>query len=376
MHILERGLLPAVRKDLHRKILLVTGPRQCGKTTLARGLHADHDYLNYDYAPHRLALRERTWDRKKAVVVLDEIHKMRGWRAWLKGVYDVEGIPPAIVVTGSARLDTSRRGSESLAGRFFQFRLHPFDLKEVHSILDPDEALRRLLSVGGFPEPFLDGDPAFYGRWRRSHTDMILRQDLIDLENVREVSAMETLIEMLRVRVGKPISLAGLARDLERDAKTIKRWLAILESLYVVFPVRPHHRNVARSLLKEPKYYLYDCGLVDGDPGARLENVCACALLKEAHRVEDTEGRRVSLHYLRTKDGRELDFALIERGRPPLLVEVKHADDAPSAAFKHFAGFLPGSIRVQVVQDLVREKTYPDGLEVRRAAAWLARLSL
>lgn len=181
---------------------------------------------------------------------------------------------------------------------------------------------------------------------------------------------------MLRHRVGSTVSFASLARDLERDAKTVKRWLGILESLYVVFTVRPYHRTVSRSLLKEPTYYFHDSGQVEGDQGARLENVCACALLKESHRVADVEGRDASLYYLRTKDGNEVDFAVIRRGRPSLLVEVKHADDAPAPALRRFASRIPGCARVQVVKELAREKTYPDGTEVRRAATWLAALEL
>lgn len=376
MVIIERQCLPRIRDDLQSKIVLVTGPRQSGKTTLARSITDDHDYLNYDYAPHRLILKDRSWDRKKRLVVLDELHKMRGWKAWLKGVYDVEGVPPALLVTGSARLDTARKGSDSLAGRFFQYRLHPFDVKEVSGAVDPEAALERIMSVSGFPEPFLKNDPRFYGRWKTSHMDVILRQDLLDLETVRDVTAIETLVEMLRGRVGSTVSYASLARDLERDAKTIKRWLGILEALYIVFPVRPFHRNVARSLLKEPKYYFFDCGQVQGDSGARLENACACALLKEVHRAADAEGRSLALHYLRTKDGREVDFAVFERGRPPLLVEVKHADDSPSPSLSHFAAFLPGCSRLQLVREIGREKTYADGMEIRRAATWLASLSL
>jgi predicted AAA+ superfamily ATPase len=373
---IERSCLSRIRDDLRSKIVLVTGPRQSGKTTLARSITEDHEYVNFDYAPHRLILKDRSWDRKKRLVVLDELHKMRGWKSGLKGVYDVEGVPPGLLVTGSARLETARKGAESLAGRFFLHRLHPFDVKEVQAAVEPEAALERIVSVGGFPEPFLRGDQAFYGRWKQSHTDMILRQDLLDLEAVRDVVAIETLVEMLRSRVGSTVSYASLARDLERDAKTVKRWLGILENLYVVFPIRPYHRNVARSLLKEPKYYFFDCGQVQGDAGARLENACACALLKELHRAADEDGRSPSLHYLRDKEGREVDFAVLERGRPPLLVEVRHADDAPSPALSHFASYLPGCSRVQVVRELGREKTYPDGTEVRRAAGWLAELGL
>ena len=373
---MERLLLPFVRRDLKRKIVLISGPRQSGKTTLARMVCENHDYFNYDYPPHRIALRERSWDRKKDLVIFGELHKMRGWKSWLKGVWDVEGPKPSLLVTGSARLDTARKTGDSLAGRYFQFRLHPFDIKEVKAEIEPEDAFSRLMNVGGFPEPFLENDREFHARWQKTHTDMILRQDLIDLESVRDISSIETLIELLKHRVGSPVSSASLARDLERDPNTVKRWLALLENLCVIFAVRPYHRNVARSILKEPKLYFYDTALVRDDPGMRFENVCACALLKEAHALSDCAGRTAALHYLRTRDGREIDFAVFAEGRDPLLIEAKYGDDAPSQAFSHFATFFGSARKIQLVKELQREKTYPSGVEMRNAVRWLADMKI
>lgn len=365
-----------IRDDLESRIVLLSGPRQTGKTTLSKQLFDRFDYFNHDLAAHRLAIKERSWDRATDLVILDELHKMRRWKAWLKGIYDVEGVRPRLLVTGSARLDVSRRVGDSLAGRFFQHRLHPLDLKELDGIVPAAEAFETLMRVGGFPEPFLSGTDRFYRRWRRSHIDIILRQDLIDLEAVRDVQAVETLVELLRRRVGSPVSMSSLARDLERDSKTVKRWVTLLENLYVVFRVTPYHRNVARSLLKEPKLYFYDTGLVQGDDGARLENLVACALHKELHRIEDTEGQKTRLHYLRTKDKREIDFAVSVEDRITSMIEVKTADDQPGKAFGYFAGFLPGVRKLQLVSRLEREKTYPDGTEVRGLVPCLTNLDL
>lgn len=373
---MERDLLPFIRKDLLRKIVLVSGPRQSGKTTLVRSVEQGADYLNYDYAPHRLSIRERSWDRTKKLVIFGELHKMRGWKSWLKGIWDVEGAPPSIIITASARLDVVRKTGDSLAGRFFSYRLHPFDVREVAREISPPEALSRLMRVGGFPEPFLENDESFHARWQRSHIDIILRQDLADLQPVRDVLSIETLIELLKRRVGSPVSCANLARGLERDPGTVKRWLGLLENLYVVFAVRPWHRNVARSLLKEPEYYFFDPALVSDEKGARFENVCACALLKEIQRQQDCVGTASSLHYLRTRDGRELDFLVAREGKPPVLLEAKLSDDSPSPAFRHFDGFFRSAVKVQLVRDLPRDRTYPDGREVRDAARWLARLPI
>jgi predicted AAA+ superfamily ATPase len=270
---MQRYLLQAIKADLHKKIILLTGPRQTGKTTLAKMVANDYEYYNYDRSEDRLAVHKKSWDRDKSLLILDELHKMPKWKAWLKGIYDTEGAAMPMLVTGSAKLDTYKKVGDSLAGRFFQFRLHPFDVKEVCALLpssSPEAALGQLLEYGGFPEPFLEASTRFYKRWRRSHLDIILKQDLIELESVTAISRIELLIELLRERVGSPISYSSLAQDLEVSDKTVKHWLVLLENMYVIFKVSPYHRNIARAVLKQPKYYFYDVAQVNGDNGVRL----------------------------------------------------------------------------------------------------------
>ena len=374
---MERYLNAALMADMDRKILLLSGPRQSGKTTLSRMLHPDHQYINHDLAEHRLLLREKGWDRKKALVILDELHKMENWKVWLKGVYDVEGLPPALLVTGSAKLAAFRKTGDSLAGRYFHFRLHPIDMKEAlrHTELGPDEVFHRLMEVGGFPEPFLRGSRSWYNRWKRTHVDAILKDDLLTLSAVRDLQSIETLIELLRSRVGSPVSANSLARDLQKTRNTVQHWLDLLEDLYVVFRVFPYHRNVARALLKGPKFYFYDNAMVQGDSGARLENLVACALLKEMHRVQDVQGEDLGLHYVRDKEGREIDFLVTRDRRPWRMIEVKWKDAAPSANFRRFLA-AETIHRLQVVGDLAQSKSFPDGLRVEPAKEFLAGVRL
>jgi len=376
---MERYLKEHILNDLTQKIVLLTGPRQCGKTTLSKMLSTDADYLNFDNPEHRLGLIERSWDRSKSLIIFDELHKLKNWKSWLKGVYDTEGVSPRIIVTGSAKLDTYRKVGDSLAGRFFQFRLHPLDLKEIKNNLNPGnltEALDRLMETGGFPEPYLEGTTRFYNRWKRSHLDIILRQDLIDLENVQQITSIETLIQLLRKRVGSPVSYSSLAGDLQCSDKTVKRWLTLLENMYIIFSIKPFHRNLARSLLKTPKYYFYDTGQVIGDAGIKLENLTACALLKEIHYIEDCYGEEARLYYLKTKDGRDIDFFVTRNEEPRLMVEVKWSDTVPSRHFSLFEKHFPGIKKVQIVRHADREKTFPDGTEIRSAHNWLANFSL
>lgn len=376
---MERYLKKYIIDDLKKKIVLVSGPRQTGKTTLAQMLSNSYDYLNFDNPDHRLGIIERSWDRSKGLVIFDELHKLKNWKSFLKGIYDTQDSSPWIIVTGSAKLDTYRKVGDSLAGRFFHFRLHPLDLKEIKQILKPDHlgnAMNKLLEIGGFPEPYLEGNSRFYNRWKRSHLDIILKQDLIDLENVQQITSVETLIQLLRKHVGSPISYHSLAQDLQCSDKTIKRWLTILENMYIIFRVRPFHRNIARSILKAPKYYFYDTGQVIGDAGIKLENLTACALIKEIHYLEDCYGEQLEVYYLKTKDGREIDFLITKNDSPFLMIEVKWADNHPSRNFNIFNKYFPRVKKIQIVGKIDREKTYPEDIEIRLAYQWLADLSL
>ena len=377
---MKRQLIPDIRQALSEKMVFLTGPRQCGKTTLAKQLCGDDfDYFNYDAAEDRAALKKKSWDRKKSLIIFDELHKMKEWKRWIKGVYDKEGIHPQLLVTGSAKLDTYRKVGDSLAGRYFQYRLYPLDLKEIveqDPSFSPNEIFDRLWTCSGFPEPFLKGSETFYKRWRRTHLDIILRQDLLDLQAIRDIQAIETLVHLLKSRVGFSISYSNLARDLERDANTIKRWLQLLENLYVIFRVTPYHKNIARALLKEPKYYFFDIAQVEGDGGARLENMVALSLLKELHYIEDSTGAIVALHYVRTKEGKEIDFVVCQNQQPTHLIEVKMSDDQPTAAFDHFIPVIPSTHAIQLVKNCGREKTLPNGLEIRSLIPWLTTCDL
>lgn len=377
---MDRYLKSIIYKDIDHKIVLLMGPRQCGKTTLSKSLYnaADFDYLNYDSSRDQQLIADQAWDRQRKLVIFDELHKMKNWKRWLKGIYDTEGIPPQLLVTGSAKLNTFKKVGDSLAGRYFQFQLHPLDFKELVNANqgNVNDIFDQLWQCSGFPEPYFKGEESYYKRWRKTHLEIILRQDLIDLYSVHDLRAIEHLVHLLRDRVGSSVSYSNLARDLNKDVNTIKRWLVMLEELYIIYRVTPYSNQIARSLLKEPKFYFYDHNYATTSDGAKLENLVANALLKELHFLRDTQGDDVSLHYLRTKDGKELDFLICINQKPTLMLEVKTKDDTPAKAFGHFAAFLPDTTKIQIVLNLDREKTYPDGLEIRSLVTWLSRMEL
>jgi len=374
---MKRIITKHIQNDLPSKIVLLTGPRQCGKTTLAKALYTSFDYFNYDAAEDRLSLKEKSWDRTKKLIIFDEVHKMKQWKRWIKGVYDTEGIPPELLVTGSAKLDTYRKVGDSLAGRYFQYRLHPLDLHEIaqFSTENHESIFQTLWDCGGFPEPFIKNNKNYYQRWRRTHTDIILRQDLIDLHAVKDIQSIETLVLLLQSRVGSTTSYSNLARDLERDVNTVKRWLQLLENMYIIFRVTPHSNKISRAILKEPKFYFYDFGFIE-DEDAKLENMVASALLKKLQYIEDTQGIKTGLHYLRTKDSVEIDFLISQKNKPTHLIEIKSSDDKPATGFKHFSQFIKNAKQIQLVRNLSREKTYPDGLAIQSVIPWLAKMDI
>jgi len=371
---MKRSIEDKIKTDLDKKMVLLSGPRQVGKTTLSKALYPDNsEYFNMDNVEHRLLIQKQAWRRDCDLVIFDELHKVRKWKSWIKGIYDTEGVRPRILVTGSSRLDVYRKGGDSLAGRFYSYRLHPFSVSEVKGKYSADMALEHIMRFGGFPEPFLKGSEDDAKRWRRSHVDRILREDLMDIALVRNLRSMETLVELLRNSVGSTISYESLSRDLQVSPHTVKQWIIILESLYILFVVTPYHRNISRSLTKQPKVYFYDTGFVKEDEGARFENVVACALLKRLHFLEDTAGEKCALHYVRDKERREVDFLTVRDGRPEWLIEAKLAD-TEVASLRHFSGYFAKEIKpVLLVKNLKRE-LFLDGVHVKKAGGWLRSL--
>lgn len=376
---MNRYLDKLILNDLATKMVILTGPRQVGKTTLSRQLmqsFSNAQYLNWDVLADRSILQRQSWNPRAGLLVVDEIHKMRDWKGWLKGVADGRSAGQALLVTGSARMETFRQGGESLAGRYFTYRLHPISVREwcEQQGVSPIVALDHLLKRGGFPEPSLAVDTAQAERWRRQYFTDVIREDVLEFSRLHEINTMRLFVELLRERVGSPLSLASIARDIAVSPTTLKRYLDILQALFIVFTVQPWHHNIARAILQTPKVYFFDTGLVRGDQGVRLENAVSVMLLKHAQFRCDSEGKSVGLHYIRTKDGAEIDFALSEEGQVTHLIECKQSDNKPHRALSRFAGDFPDAEAVQIVYQ-IRQEEFRNGIRITDAASWLAGLS-
>lgn len=348
-----RYIEPFIKKDIEKKMVFLAGPRQVGKTTLSQSLQHQFSiskYFNWDNDEGKNGILKKKWDHTDELLIFDELHKFPRWKNWIKGIYDMEKEKHSFLITGSARLDVYKKGGDSLLGRYFYWRLHPFCLAEIPAGISKEEALDRLIKLGGFPEPFLSGDERFARRWRSARFDRILLEDIRDLEHVRDIGNMRILVELLKERVGACITISHLANDLQVSHITVKHWIEIFEKMYLCFAISPYSKKLTRALQKQKKIFFFDNADVKGDDGAVFENLIATHLLKRLHFLEDGEGYRYELKYLRDKEGREVDFVIEKDGEVHELIEVKISDEKPSKSLQYYAEKLQCSRIIQIVK--------------------------
>ena len=347
----------------------VSGPRQSGKTTLGYMLAKERkasQYYNWDNIEFR-----RIWAKspqsiitdtssQSPLIILDEIHKDRTWKRTLKGIYDTLKFNDAtcdIFVTGSSRLNVYRRGSDSLLGRYFHFRLAPFSLRELGTAnpLGPDETLQQLrnrkhkasaskrehlkslMRFGPFPEPLLKQNVSKWRLWRKNRHEMIIREDLRDIGRSSDLGKIEMLAAILPERVGSPLSINSLRGDIEVAHQTLQRWIGWLKELYFLFEIKPWHKRITRSIKKEGKIYLWDYSEIE-DEAIKFENLVAMHFKKACDYWNDSGQGEFVLYYLRNREKQEIDFLIVRDNKPWLPVEVKLSDSEPS---KNWSKFLP-----------------------------------
>jgi predicted AAA+ superfamily ATPase len=387
----RRYLETSVREDLAQKMVFLAGPRQVGKTTLAQQVLAAAGagvYLSWDNREDRREIRAARWPGGEALVVLDELHKWRAWKGWIKGEFDKHRGHLRFLVTGSARLDVYRRGGDSLQGRYHHYRLHPFSYGEVRASGDPavpkiggdldfatrtyPDTLKALMQYGGFPEPFLAQSTRTLRRWQKERLDRFFREDVRDLEAIRDLSSLELLADLLPERVASPLSLNALREDLEVSHRALTLWMDVLERLYHVFRIRPLISPKVRALRKMAKAYLWDWSLVPA-PGPRFENLVGVHLLKLCHFLQDREGVAAELHYVRDRVGREVDFLVTVDRKPWFAVEAKLSETRVDPALVYFRERLRIPAAYQVVLESDRDFVQ-DGIRCLPARKFLSAL--
>lgn len=359
-----------------KAMIFLAGPRQAGKTTFAKMVaekFPSREYINWDQLEDRARVLkdpyffrevERVGD-EKPLIILDEIHKYRHWKNYLKGIYDEFHQDFLFLVSGSGRLDLYQRGGDSLAGRYLLFHLWPLTMAEFGPadlmledwLSDPlklaeDDARAkslwsRLMTFSGFPEPFFWARKQSWRRWSQTYHRQLLREDMREAGGLTSVQGAEDLFSLLPGRVGAPLSVSGLARVIGVSPHTAGKWLELFERFFLSFRISPWTRKVSRAIVKEKKLYLFDTPLIQ-DAGARFENAVALELNRAVRSWTELGYGAFSLHYVKNKEKQEVDFLMARDREPLLLIETKLTDRAVSAALLRFQDQL-GVPAVQLV---------------------------
>lgn len=337
--------------DSEKPMVLISGPRQSGKTTFAKNIankEKSHLYFNYDIQKNKALLSNNpSFFEKidivpghKPLIVLDEIHKHTKWKNYLKGIYDEFSDTYRFLITGSGRLDIFTHGGDSLAGRYLHFHLFPFTIGELASnkpisknflsnlVKIPDKSIKSeehlecLMKVGGFPEPFLKRSQQSYRRWANTYHSQIIREDIRDALTIKNIDAMETLYALLNNRVGALFSASSIAPQLKISHATILSWMKIFEKFYLIFKLKPYSKNISRTLLREPKYYFYDFANIENE-GLKFENLVAVELKRAVTLWKDYGLGDYDLYYIRNKEKEEVDFIITKNNTPFLMIETK-----------------------------------------------------
>lgn len=352
-------------------MVFVGGPRQVGKTTLAKKiLDGKSGYLSWDIPTDKERILRQEWPHT-SLWVFDEIHKYKSWRNMLKGLYDQFQGRKKILVTGSASLDYYRHGGDSLQGRYHHFRLFPLSVAELK--IKNKKGLLDLLNLGGFPEPFFEGSQVEAKRWSSEYRHRLINEELTTLEHVVDMGKLELLSLRLPMLVGNPLSLNALREDLEVNHQTLSRWVEILERIYSIIRVPPFGAPRLRAVKKERKHYHLDWTLVP-DMAMRFENLVAIHLLKWVYYEQDTKGRELELRYFRDVDGREVDFVITENLKPIQIIECKWADAGINAALNYFKTRFPSCEAWQISATGAKDYESTEGIRVTPACTFLAEL--
>ena len=376
---ISRIYAPKILSDLEKKMVIVTGPRQVGKTWISQKIATKFQrplYLNYDNYEHRAIIDAADWGADVDLLILDEIHRKSNWKQFVKGIYDTKPTNMRMLLTGSARLDVMQNIGESMAGRFFVHHILPLSVAELDTVEQgrqsaPALSLTHLLERSGFPEPFLASQEDAK-RWHTLYLDSLIRADVLNFATVDDLQALTNVVKHLQASVASPVSYSSIAQNIGKSPETVKRYIQILSDLYIIFLVRPFSHKINRAILKEPKIYFYDIALVP-DESARLENLVALELLKDVRYRENHTGTKRTVHYIRTKENKEVDFLIAEGNTALQLIEVKRSDISVSKNLKMFSNKygIPG---IQIVQNTTLTKVDRDGIVVQNMAEFLRSL--
>lgn len=315
----------------------ITGPRQSGKTTLARMAFPDLPYVNLESPIERAAFEDDPigfLSRFSDGAVLDEVQNTPQALSYLQVRIDDDQRMGRWVLTGSRQLDFGREISQSLAGRIALLTLWPFSHAELAPVPTRPRTLADAVFRGGYPPLFDSARELEPIRWLEDYLATFVARDVPAALDVRDRSSFDRFLRLATSRTGQLFEAAPIARDLGIDAKTVTSWMSVLEACSLVYFLRPHHRNFGKRLVKRPKLYFVDSGLacrllhigdvnqLRGHPlwGALVETWCVGEVVK----ARINRGRPHQLWFWRSSDQYEVDL-ILERGNQLLPIEIKAA---------------------------------------------------
>ena len=403
---MKRELYERIWRELsgEKPMVFLAGPRQAGKTTFARmvsSTFANSVYFNWDLVTNKRLLVEKPTffeevnrkDSSTPLVIFDEIHKYKRWKNYLKGVYDEFSGRYKFLVLGSGRLNVFQKGGDSLAGRYFLFTLWPLTLGElgghrrpfkefIKNPLEIEDSGKSLESVwdllsrvGGFPEPYLSGKETFYRKWSQGYGQQLIREDIRNMTAIKDVDSMEVLFSLLSSRIGSPLSMASLSRDVQVSFNSIRDWLNIFESFFLVFRIPSWGKRISRAITKEKKLYLYDYAHISNE-ARKFENMVAFELWRAVSNWNDLGLGDFGLHYVRNKEKEEVDFLITNDNDPILLVEVKLSEATPAKSLLKFQSALNVPAIQLVNKPYIHKRVTNHGHQIliTTASRWLATL--
>ena len=314
-------------------VVTILGARQSGKTTLARELLDDWDYSNLE-APE---IRQLAEDDPKAFlaqfpgrVILDEIQRVPALLSYIQVIVDESPQNGRFVLTGSHQLALREAITQSLAGRTSILNLYPFSIAELRDAGIVFNTPWDYIYQGFLPRIYDQNQrpTQAYSNYYQTYVERDVRQ----LINLRDLSVFEKFIKLLAGRVGQLMDYSSLANDVGVSATAIRQWLSILEASFVVFKLSPYYENFGKRVVKSPKYFFTDTGLlafllgieksdqVARDPliGQMFENLVVIECLK----IRANQGKPPNLYFFRDSNGNEVDV-LFESGRDLVAIEVK-----------------------------------------------------
>lgn len=333
--IVKRKLTEHLRNaSQYYPVLSVGGPRQAGKSTILKQVFSDYEYVNLE-DPDMMNMVSTDirgfFDYYKGGVIIDEAQKVPALFSYLQGIVDAKRTPGRFIVSGSQNFLLHRHISQSLAGRIDISTLYPFDFEEMQPLSHWNAPLEQIMLNGFYPGKLTDNIPVkmFYNNYIKTY----LERDVSDLINVGNLTTFRTFLKLIAYKCGAQLNLTDLSNDLNISVNTIKSWITVLESSYIIFMLPGFHRNMGKRLVKTPKVYFYDTGLlchllglhdeeklkVSDKYGMVFENLIVAEKVKfKAHRQMDPD-----MFFFRDSNGLEVDLLEITENGEVEMSEIK-----------------------------------------------------